>query len=399
MNPGDSTLLTDLYQLTMLQGYWQHQMHETAVFEFFVRKLPTHRNFLLAAGLEQVILYLEELAFSPADIEWLAATQRFQCGFVRWLEKLHFSGDVDAMPEGTVFFADEPILRVTAPLPQAQLVETRIINLLNFQTVVASKAARAVLVAREKVLVDFGLRRTHGAEAGLLAARASYIAGFSGTSTVLACQRFDIPIYGTMAHSFVQAHDDESAAFTRFADANPGNVVLLIDTYQTEARSGESRAPRSEAKAAWNRMQEYAGAPVASVPRGKTTWPGCKQVYRALDDTGYMTSDVLTLHDDRQKGEPLLIPILRNGKRMDPPRALSALRERAANQLVRLPNKLRTLRREGNQVAQRLVREVFQVIPRKWLTAGSPGLVTIKSQIGARRILDLLSGEQLPRIW
>ena len=182
MNPEYSALLTDLYELTMLQGYWQHEMHETAVFEFFVRKLPTQRNFLLAAGLEQAITYLEELAFSPAEIEWLAATQRFQPAFVRWLENLHFTGDVDAMPEGTVFFADEPILRVTAPLPQAQLVETRIINLLNFQTVVASKAARSVLVAREKALVDFGLRRAHGAEAGIMAARASYIAGFSGTS-------------------------------------------------------------------------------------------------------------------------------------------------------------------------------------------------------------------------
>ena len=153
----------------------------------------------------------------------------------RWLENLHFTGDVDAMPEGAVFFADEPILRVTAPLPQAQFVETRIINLLNFQTVVASKAARSVLVAREKALVDFGLRRAHGAEAGIMAARASYIAGFSGTSNVLAGQRFNIPISGTMAHSFVQAHDDEISAFARFADANPGNVVLLIDTYETEA--------------------------------------------------------------------------------------------------------------------------------------------------------------------
>jgi nicotinate phosphoribosyltransferase len=235
MNPEYSALLTDLYQLTMLQGYWQHEMHETAVFEFFVRKLPTQRNFLLAAGLEQAITYLEELAFSSVEIEWLTATQRFQPAFVRWLENLHFTGDVDAMPEGTVFFADEPILRVTAPLPQAQLVETRIINLLNFQTVVASKAARAVLVAQEKALVDFGLRRAHGAEARLMAARASYIAGFSATSNVLAGQRFNIPISGTMAHSFVQAHDDEISAFARFAEANPGNVVLLIDTYETEA--------------------------------------------------------------------------------------------------------------------------------------------------------------------
>ena len=235
MNPDCGALLTDLYQLTMLQGYWQHGMRETAVFEFFVRKLPEHRNFLVAAGLEQAIAYLEELAFSTAEIEWLAQMPRFQPGFVHWLENLRFTGDVNAMPEGTVFFADEPILQVIAPLPEAQLVETRLINLLNFQTTVASKAARSVLVVRNKLLVDFGLRRAQGAEAGLMAARATYIAGFNGTSTFLAGQRFEIPIYGTMAHSFVQAHDDEMEAFARFADANPGNVVLLIDTYNTEA--------------------------------------------------------------------------------------------------------------------------------------------------------------------
>jgi nicotinate phosphoribosyltransferase len=235
MNPDCGALLTDLYQLTMLQGYWQHGMHETAVFEFFVRKLPPHRNFLIAAGLEQAIVYLEDLAFSSAELEWLRQTQRFQPEFLCWLEKMRFTGDVNAMPEGTVFFADEPILQVIAPLPEAQFVETRLINLLNFQTTIASKAARSVLVARNKLLVDFGLRRAQGADAGLMAARATYIAGFSGTSTVLAGQRFKVPIYGTMAHSFVQAHADEMTAFARFADANPGNVVLLIDTYNTEA--------------------------------------------------------------------------------------------------------------------------------------------------------------------
>jgi nicotinate phosphoribosyltransferase len=235
MNPDCGALLTDLYELTMLQGYWQHEMYETAVFEFFVRKLPKHRNFLVAGGLEQAIGYLEGLAFSPTEIEWLEQTRRFQPEFVRWLRNLRFTGDVNAMPEGTVFFADEPILQVIAPLPEAQFVETRLINLLNFQTTIASKAARSVLVAPGKLLVDFGLRRAQGAEAGLMAARATYLAGFSGTSTVLASQRFEIPIYGTMAHSFVQAHPDEMTAFMRFAEANPGNVVLLIDTYDTEA--------------------------------------------------------------------------------------------------------------------------------------------------------------------
>jgi nicotinate phosphoribosyltransferase len=228
-------LLTDRYQLTMLQAYWQHGMHETAVFEFFVRKLPAQRNFLVAAGLDQALAYLEEFALSVDEIEWLSQTQNFQPGFLRWLKDVRFTGDVNAMPEGTVFFAEEPILQVIAPLPEAQLVETRLINLLNFQTAIASKAVRSVLAAPDKLLVEFGLRRAQGAEAALMAARASYIAGFAGTSNVLAGRLFSIPLYGTMAHSFVQAHDNEIEAFEHFADANSGDIVLLIDTYDTEA--------------------------------------------------------------------------------------------------------------------------------------------------------------------
>ncbi|MGA7214111.1 MAG: nicotinate phosphoribosyltransferase [Terrimicrobiaceae bacterium] len=234
MKPDYGPLLTDRYQLTMLQGYWQHGMHETAVFEFFVRKLPNQRSFLVAAGLDQALESLEELAFSPDDIEWLAQTQHFQPGFLSWLKDVRFTGDVNAMPEGTVFFAEEPILQVIAPLPEAQIVETRLINLLNFQTAIASKAVRSVLVAPGKLLVEFGLRRAHGAEAALMAARASYIAGFDGTSNVLAGKLFAIPLYGTMAHSFIQAHDDEMTAFEHFADANSSDIVLLIDTYDTE---------------------------------------------------------------------------------------------------------------------------------------------------------------------
>ncbi len=234
-DPPESALLTDLYQLTMLQGYFQQRMEETAVFEFFVRRLPPDRNFLMAAGLEQAVSYLENVRFTPSERDWLAASGRFRKEFVDYLGRLRFTGDVHAMPEGTLFFPEEPILRVTAPLPQAQLVESRLINLLQFQTLIASKAARCVLAAPGKLLVDFGMRRAHGAEAGLLAARASYLAGFDGSATVLAGQLFDVPVYGTMAHSFVQAHDDEAEAFAHFAHANPDNVVLLLDTYDTEA--------------------------------------------------------------------------------------------------------------------------------------------------------------------
>ena len=232
---GNSPLLTDLYQLTMLQGYYDQGMEEEAVFEFFVRKLPACRNFCLSAGLEQTLEFLENLHFTQEELAWLAGQDRFTNEFLDYLAGLSFQGDVHAMPEGTIFFPNEPILRITAPLPQAQLVETRIINIMHFQTMIASKAVRMTLAAPGKLLVDFGLRRAHGAEAGLLAARASYLAGFTGTSTVMAGREFDIPIYGTMAHSFVQAHVNEMEAFMHFAEAQPKNTVLLLDTYDTEA--------------------------------------------------------------------------------------------------------------------------------------------------------------------
>jgi nicotinate phosphoribosyltransferase len=246
MHPLTSPLLTDLYQLTMLQAYFTHGMLDTAVFELFVRKLPDNRNFLMAAGLEQVLEFLEGLHFEEEEIAWLEKSGLFRGDFLDRLRKLRFTGDVHAMPEGTVFFPNEPVVRVVAPMPEAQLVESRLLNLVHFETVVASKASRSVLVAPGKLLVDFGLRRAHAGEAGLLAARASYIAGFSGTATVLAAPLFGIPIFGTMAHSFVQAHDDEAAAFERFAAACPSSTVFLIDTYDNEAaaRKVVALAPR-----------------------------------------------------------------------------------------------------------------------------------------------------------
>jgi len=245
-----SPLLTDLYQLNMMQAYLDHGDTGTAVFEFFMRKLPARRGFLLTAGLEQALDFLETLRFSPEDLAWLRESGRFGKGMLDYLAALRFNGDVHAMPEGTVFFADEPILRVTAPLPVAQLIETRLINIVHFQCLVASKAARMMLAAPGKLMVDFGLRRAHGAEAGVMAARASYIAGFAGTATVLAGELYGIPIFGTMAHSFVQAHDDEAAAFELFAQSRPENLTLLIDTYDTEAgaRKVVALAPRLAAR-------------------------------------------------------------------------------------------------------------------------------------------------------
>ncbi|WP_423824211.1 nicotinate phosphoribosyltransferase [Salinisphaera sp. SPP-AMP-43] len=218
----------------MLEAYAAYAMTDTAVFELFVRHLPQERGFLMAAGLAQLVEFLERLCFTADELAWLEARGALSRSSIERLAALRFDGDVDAMLEGTVFFADEPIVRVTAALPVAQLIEARLINLIHFQTVIASKAARMVLAAPGRQLVDFGLRRAHGAEAGVLAARASYLAGFDATATVLAGQAFGMPIVGTMAHSFIQAHDDERSAFERFARVRPQSLTLLIDTYDTE---------------------------------------------------------------------------------------------------------------------------------------------------------------------
>jgi nicotinate phosphoribosyltransferase len=235
MIPLTSPLTTDLYELNMVQAYLDRGEDKEAVFEFFVRKLPARRGFLLAAGLEDALDFLETIRFSDEEISWLRGTGRFRDNLIDYLKSFRFTGDVHAIREGTVCFANQPLLRITAPLPQAQLVESRLINILHFQTLIASKAARMVLAAPGKVLSDFGLRTAHGAEAGLFSARASYIAGFAGAANVLAGARYGIPVVGTMAHSYVQTHDNEKQAFEDFARARPEGVILLIDTYDTEA--------------------------------------------------------------------------------------------------------------------------------------------------------------------
>lgn len=409
-------LLTDLYQLTMLQAYFDEGLAETAVFELFVRELPGNRNFLMTAGLDQVVDHLEALRFTREELDWLGSTGRFNPAFLDQLSTLGFEGDVDAMPEGTIFFANEPILRVTAPIAQAQWIETRLINLLQFEVLIASKAARCVLAAPGKLLVDFGLRRAHGAEAGLLAARASYLAGFAGTSTVQAGRDFGIPIFGTMAHSYVQAHEREEVAFERFACSQPENVTLLIDTYDTEAaaRKVTTLAPRLQAQniqiravrldsgdlaglarrvrsildaAGLTHVQvfcsgnldedkirqllatgapidgfgvgtrldtsadasyldcayklvEYAGRPRRKHSPSKATWPGRKQVFRRYGADGRMQGDTVTTTDSVEPGEPLLSPIMRNGRRVGPTASLAEARERAARALATLPDAL-----------------------------------------------------------
>lgn len=230
----DVPLLTDLYQLSMAHAYLELGMHEPAVFELFVRRLPPGRSFLIAAGLEHALAYLEELSFREEDLAYLEQLGGYPRAFLDHLAALRFTGSVHAIPEGTVFFPNEPILRVTAPIIQAQLVESRLINILHFESLIASKAARCVLAARGRTLVDFGMRRAHGAEAALRAARAAFLAGFDATATVEAGRRYGIPVSGTMAHSFVQAHSSEIEALRNFVRTRPGPTTLLIDTYDTE---------------------------------------------------------------------------------------------------------------------------------------------------------------------
>jgi nicotinate phosphoribosyltransferase len=419
MMPSTSPLTTDLYELNMIQAYLDKGEDKEAVFEFFVRRLPPRRGFLLAAGLDDALDYLETLRFSAAEIDWLKSTGRFRDNLLDYLKNFRFTGDVHAIPEGSVCFPNEPLIRITAPLPQAQLVESRLINILHFQTLIASKAARMVLAAPGKILSDFGLRTAHGAEAGLYSARASYLAGFAGAANVLAGERYGVPIVGTMAHSFVQVHDDEMSAFENFARARPQGVILLIDTYDTEqgARKVVELAPRLAADGIAIRgvridsgdltamarkvrgildegglseviilvsgginedvlqtmmkekapidgfgigvnlaasvdvpaldcaykLQEYAGKPKRKLSEGKATWPGRKQVWRAYDADGRMRGDILSLENDRQPGEALIVPVMRTGKRVAPVPTLAQIRERAAGDLNRLPGPLARL--------------------------------------------------------
>lgn len=233
MSQNSLALFTDLYELTMAASYFQHHMFAPATFSLFVRKLPPDRGFLVAAGLEEIVHFLETFAFSADDLAFLQQTGRFQSDFLDYLTHLRFTGDVYALPEGRSFLAHEPLLEITAPIIEAQVVETFVLNAMHLQTLIASKAARCFSAAQGRMLVDFALRRTHGIDAGLRVARASYLAGFAGTSNVLAGKLYGVPFYGTMAHSFIQSFDDEEEAFRAYAETFPDETALLIDTYDT----------------------------------------------------------------------------------------------------------------------------------------------------------------------
>ncbi|HTW88681.1 MAG TPA: nicotinate phosphoribosyltransferase [Candidatus Binataceae bacterium] len=233
LEPDEAPLLTDFYELTMAASYFATGYNDIACFSLTTRRMPPRRGFMIAAGLERLLEVLEGFHFEARLIDYLDSLKIFAADFLEFLAKLRFTGQVRALPEGTIFFAEEPLIEVRAPLIEAQLIETLALNQLGMASLIASKAARSFAVAGGRRLVDFGLRRSQGADAGLIAARSSYLAGFHGTSNVLAGMRYGIPVYGTMAHSYVMAHEREREAFESFVKIFPRLSTLLVDTYDT----------------------------------------------------------------------------------------------------------------------------------------------------------------------
>ena len=233
--PRSREIMTDLYELAMAASYFEQNMFAPATFSLMVRQYPPKRSYLVSAGLDPLLDYLESFHFRPDDLEYLEQTSLFPDKFLQFLEALRFTGEVRAVPEGRIAFCHEPLVEITAPVMQAQLVETFVINSINLSTLVATKASRCYYAAGKRGLVDFSLRRTHGMDAGLMVARSSYIGGFIGTSNVQAGKIYDLPIYGTMAHSYVESFAREIESFRAFAKSFPDSTTLLIDTYDTLA--------------------------------------------------------------------------------------------------------------------------------------------------------------------
>ncbi|HKV46571.1 MAG TPA: nicotinate phosphoribosyltransferase [Candidatus Acidoferrales bacterium] len=415
-----SGLLTDLYELTMAAGYVQTHFEARATFELFARHLPARRNYLVAAGLEQAIEFLENVSFTAEEIDFLRGNRIFRKirpEFFNYLSRFRFTGEVWAMPEGTIAFPGEPLLRVTAPIVEAQILETYLLATLSYQTMIASKAARVCTAAQGRDVVDFGARRGHGAESSLPAARAAVIGGCAGTSNVLAGLRFGLAIYGTQAHSWVMAHDRESEAFANFLDTFPDNSTLLLDTYDVRQAlkqilamgrkpagvrldSGDvakdSRWVRRELnRAGWQDVKIFASGDLdeyrirdllarhaaidafgvgtalatpgdaphlnmiyklveverdgkiweaAKLTRAKATYPGRKQVFRHSNTAGEFRFDRVALENEPSQGaEPLLIPVMRAGKRVGRLDSIEAARERCRTGLARLPKGCRQI--------------------------------------------------------
>ena len=243
MRANNLTLLTDLYELTMMQGYFKNPTNQTVIFDMFYRNNPCGGSFAICAGLEQMIEYIENLSFSQDDIEYLRSLNIFEEDFLEYLSNFHFTGDIYAIPEGTVIFPREPMVKVIAPIMEAQLVETAILNIMNHQSLIATKAARVCHAAKGDAVMEFGLRRAQGPDAGIFGARAAIIGGCAGTSNVLTGKMFDVPVLGTHAHSWIMSFPDEYTAFKTYAKLYPNSCTLLVDTYDV-LKSGVPNAIR-----------------------------------------------------------------------------------------------------------------------------------------------------------
>ena len=288
LSAAETSLLVDRYELTMAASYHRDGRHEPAVFELFVRRIPPHRDWLLVCGLGPATRMISEMRFGPGELEYLRSLN-YGDEFLAYLEGLRFSGDIEAMPEGTIAFANEPLVRVTAPLIEAQLVETLLLNQINFQTMIATKSARLVLAANGDgdSVIDFSPRRDHGVDAAMKAARASAIAGVGGTSNVAAAMRYGLRPTGTMAHSYVLSFESEEQAFESFMRDNPDNAVLLVDTYDT--LEGVSRAIEASRRT---------GTPLAGVRLDSGDLPGLARRTRAiLDEAGFERTQIVVSGD------------------------------------------------------------------------------------------------------
>ena len=306
MRTQNLTLLTDLYELTMMQGYYETQENETVVFDVFFREYPDKGGYSVMAGLEQVIEYIKNLNFSYDDVDYFRKLGIFSEDFLQYLSGFHFSGSIYAIPEGTVIFPKEPLLKVIAPIMEAQLVETAILNIINHQSLIATKASRVVYAAQGDGIMEFGLRRAQGPDAGLYGARAAVIGGCVGTSNVLAGQMFDVPIMGTHAHSWIMSFKDEYTAFKEYAKLYPDACTLLVDTYDT-LKSGVPNAIR-----VFREMREKGIHPKSygiRLDSGDLAYLS-KQARKMLDEAGFPDAviaasndlDEMLIHDLKMQG-------------------------------------------------------------------------------------------------
>lgn len=279
----DLTLLTDLYELTMMQGYFKNPTDQIVVFDAFYRKNPCDGGYAIAAGLEQVIEYIRDLHFSPDDVEYLRSLNIFDEEFLEYLRGFHFTGDIYAIPEGTVVFPREPLLKVIAPVMEAQLVETAILNIINHQSLIATKASRVVYAAKGDGIMEFGLRRAQGPDAGIYGARAAMIGGCIGTSNVLTGKMFSVPVKGTHAHSWIMSFPDEYTAFKTYADLYPTACILLVDTYDV-LDSGVPNAIRvfREMKEKYPDFKNYG----IRIDSGDLAYLS-KEAYKMLEEAGF----------------------------------------------------------------------------------------------------------------